>query len=151
MSTPVTTMPPEDAICPDDATPRVLIVDDEDPVIEILTYIVADAGYVPLTASHGRRALEVARAEWPALLITDLMMPYLSGADLIAALREEAAARGVPPIPSVLISGAGIAATRAASADVTLRKPFELAEIDALLERFLGNSSATDATSLEEQ
>jgi DNA-binding response OmpR family regulator len=119
----------------------VLIVDDEEPAAEILAYVVADAGYLPVTATHGRRALELALEHWPALLITDLMMPYLSGADLIAALRAEAATRGVAPIPSVLITGAGHDAASAAGADVTLRKPFELEEVDALLRRFLPGSS----------
>lgn len=126
--------------CPEEEVPRVLIVDDEEPVVEILSYVVADAGYQPVTATHGRRALELAREVWPALLITDLMMPYLSGADLIAALRAEAATRGAAPIPSVLITGTGHAAAAAARADVTLHKPFELNEVDALLRRFLSSS-----------
>ena len=99
--------------------------------------MVADAGYVPRLASHGRQALELARAEQPALLITDLMMPYLSGAELIAALRSDAAAGGHDPVPVILITAAGPAQARAAGADAVLRKPFELLELDALLRRFL--------------
>jgi len=64
-------------------------------------------------------------------------MPYLNGAELIAALRDEAAARGLAPIPAVLITGAGHGAAAAARADVTLRKPFEMVEVDMLLRRFL--------------
>jgi DNA-binding response OmpR family regulator len=120
--------------------PHVLIVDDEEPVVEILSFVVLDAGFRPITAPHGRRALEIARACWPSLLITDLMMPYLNGVDLIAALRAEATNRGLPVIPSVLITGAGWDVARRAGADVVLHKPFELDDVDVLLQRFLADS-----------
>jgi CheY-like chemotaxis protein len=77
------------------------------------------------------------RAEQPALLITDLMMPHLSGAELIAALRSDAVASGRNPVPVILMTAAGPAQARAAGADAVLRKPFELRELDALLRRFL--------------
>lgn len=128
----------------------VLIAEDEEPIAETISYIVEDAGYTPLVAAHGRQALEFARAERPALLITDLMMPHLDGAALIAALRADAAADGAqggdeggqggqggaaPPI--ILMTAASLDLARAAGADVVLRKPFALAELEALLHRFL--------------
>ena len=57
----------------------VLIAEDEEPIAEVVATVVEDAGYTPRLAAHGREALELARAEQPALLITDLMMPHLSG------------------------------------------------------------------------
>ena len=76
------------------AMPTVLIVDDESPIAEIVAAIVEDAGYTQIVAAHGREALEIARAERPEFLITDLMMPQLTGADLIATLRADAVAAG---------------------------------------------------------
>jgi DNA-binding response OmpR family regulator len=96
--------------------------------------VVEDAGYLPLVAAHGRLALELARARQPALIITDLMMPYLTGADLIQAVRAAAGHRA-PPI--ILISAAGPKRLLAAGADAILRKPFDIAELDALLHRYL--------------
>jgi CheY-like chemotaxis protein len=115
----------------------VLIAEDEEPIAEVVATVVEDAGYTPRLAAHGREALELARAEQPALLITDLMMPYLSGAELIAALRSDAAASGHDPVPVIVITAAGLAQARAAGANAVLRKPFELLELDALLRRFL--------------
>ena len=115
----------------------VLIAEDEEPIAEVVATVVEDAGYTPRLAAHGREALELARAEQPALLITDLMMPYLSGAELIAALRSDAAAGGHAPLLVILITAAGPAQARAAGADAVLRKPFELLELDVLLRRFL--------------
>ncbi len=127
--------------CVSAEVPRVLIVDDEEPFVEILSFVVFDAGFQPVTAPHGRRALEIARIQWPSLVITDLMMPYLSGSELIAALHAEAISRGASVIPSVVITGAGPEAARRAGADVVLHKPFELDEVDALLKRFLTSTN----------
>jgi CheY-like chemotaxis protein len=117
----------------------VLIAEDEEPIAEVVATVVEDAGYTPRLAAHGREALELARAEQPALLITDLMMPHLSGAELIAALHSDAAAGGHDPVPVILITAAGQAQARAAGADAVLRKPFELLELDVLLRRLLGD------------
>ena len=118
----------------------VLIAEDEEPIAELLAYVVQDAGYTPLVAFHGRQALELTRERWPALLIADLMMPYLSGADLIAALTAEAAASDRARPPAILVTGAGPRQARATGADAVLYKPFQVADLDALLHRFLARS-----------
>src|SRR5438270_4574699 len=102
----------------------VLIAEDEEPIAEVVATVVEDAGHTPLLATHGQEALELARARQPALLITDLMMPYLNGAELIAALRSDAAAGGHAPLPVILITAAGPAHARAAGAAACLRNPF---------------------------
>lgn len=118
--------------------PLVLIVEDEEPIASVLAMIVEDAGYRALTATHGKEALAMALREYPALILTDLMMPYLDGADFIRALHEsmDDGVRKAPPI--VLMTAAGIRQARAAGADALLRKPFNVEEVEALLRRFLG-------------
>jgi DNA-binding response OmpR family regulator len=123
----------------------VLIAEDEEPLAETVAFVVQGAGYRPLVALHGRQALELARARRPALVITDLMLPHLDGAGLIAALRAEAAAGGEAAPPIVLMTAASLALARAAGADVVLRKPFHLVDLEALLRGFLGPPPATEA------
>jgi two-component system, sensor histidine kinase and response regulator len=118
--------------------PLVLIADDEEAIVEVVGEMVAEAGADPLKAAHGREALELARARRPALVITDLMMPYLSGAQLIAALRADAAADGQIAPPVIVMTAVHNAASDALGADAVLRKPFELGEVQRLLHRFLG-------------
>jgi two-component system chemotaxis response regulator CheY len=122
--------------------PVVLIVDDERSIAAVVAEIVSDMGYTPAVATHGQQALELARAHWPVLVITDLMMPRLNGADLIAALREEARlqARAAPPI--ILLTAASAHYAQAAGADVILRKPFNLTELEALVRRYAPVSRA---------
>ncbi len=114
----------------------VLIVEDEEPLAETISFIVREAGYTPMVALNGRQALELARTRKPALVITDLMIPHLDGATLIRALRAGISRAGEPP-PIILITAANIVRARAAGADVILRKPFYLADLEALLRRFL--------------
>ena len=117
--------------------PIVLIAEDEAPIADALAMVVEEAGYTAVIARHGEEALKLARAQHPALLITDLMMPYLDGAKLIAALKEDAQRDGHPPIPIILMTAAGIWQVEHIDADALLLKPFEVEEIEDLLRRFL--------------
>ncbi len=128
--------------CPQRSAPSVnlflvLIVDDDEPITDTLAYIVTEAGYTPEVALQGLQALALARVHWPALVITDLMMPQMTGAQLIAALRTEAGALGLPPPPCVLTTAAGERAVKAADADAVLYKPFSIDDVEAILHRFL--------------
>ncbi|HEX6799728.1 MAG TPA: response regulator [Ktedonobacterales bacterium] len=116
----------------------VLIAEDEQPIAEALAMIVADAGYTPLIASQGKQALELTRAQHPALILTDLMMPLLNGAQLIAAIRADAELDNHHPPPIVLMTAGGVRRALEVNADALLKKPFEIAEVEALLGRFLG-------------
>ena len=121
----------------------VLIAEDEEPIADALASIIADAGYTPAVARHGREALGVARARRPALVITDLMMPYMSGADLIAALHTDAANDGHAPPPIVLMTAVTGRMTYVAEADALLHKPFDIEEVEDLLHRFLDSPDAS--------
>lgn len=120
----------------------VLIAEDEPPIAAVVAEVVADMGCVPLMAPDGRRALALAREQRPALLVTDLMMPHLSGAGLIAALRTDAAAAGVQAVPAILMTASGAQAAATADADAVLLKPFALDDLEALLRRILGLPAA---------
>jgi CheY-like chemotaxis protein len=115
----------------------VLIADDDEPIAQALAYIVEECGCLPLVASHGRQALELARTYHPALIITDLMMPHMTGAELVSALRADAEAGGYRPSAIVLMSAAGAEYMNSLGADAVLPKPFDLTEVEALIERFL--------------
>lgn len=126
----------------------VLIAEDEEPIAEALAMIVEEAGYTPLLAAHGVEALELARTRHPSLLITDLMMPYLDGAQLIAALEEDARRDGHSRIPVILTTAAGGKRLENMQADALLKKPFDVEEVERLLRQFLGpgpESSRADA------
>lgn len=114
----------------------VLIVEDDRPIAAYVATVVVEGGYHPVVATHGRQALALVEAERPALIITDLMLPFLSGAELIAAVRaspDPARAR----LPVIVMTAIHGQAAQVVGADAILRKPFGVAELQALLRRFL--------------
>jgi two-component system phosphate regulon response regulator PhoB len=72
---------------------RILIVDDEPDILALTSYHLSAAGYHPLTAMDGAEALEKARVGGIALVILDLMLPDMSGLEVMAVLRAEPATR----------------------------------------------------------
>ncbi|MGC9350247.1 MAG: response regulator [Anaerolineae bacterium] len=76
-------------------TTKILIVDDEQSIIDVLTYNLERAQYDVVSAWDGEQALDVARHERPDLIILDLMLPKLDGIEVCRRLRRE---RDVPII-----------------------------------------------------
>lgn len=70
---------------------KVLLVDDNDINRELLTEVLSSQGHEVLEASHGAQALAVLRAEQPALLISDVLMPSMDGYELVRQIRDDPA------------------------------------------------------------
>lgn len=66
----------------------ILVVDDEAHITHVVALKLTNAGYRVVTAGDGEEAFEVATAEKPDLVITDLQMPYMSGLELSKKLRR---------------------------------------------------------------
>ncbi len=77
----------------------VLIVEDEFAIAELLEMVLTDEGYRVLTAANGRQGLKrLAEGPRPDLIISDLMMPILDGAEMLRAMRETELQRDIPCI-----------------------------------------------------
>ncbi|MEP6690007.1 MAG: response regulator transcription factor [Gemmatimonadaceae bacterium] len=74
---------------------RVLVVDDEPDIIALVAYHLAKAGYRVSTAATGADALRAVRDERPALVVLDLMLPEMSGFEVLEQLRGDDATREV--------------------------------------------------------
>ena len=74
---------------------RILVVDDEPPIVDVLVYNLKRNNYEVLVARDGQQALDLARTEQPDLIILDLMLPLVDGLDVCRTLRRE---RDVPII-----------------------------------------------------
>jgi len=116
----------------------IVVVDDE----VVLTIILADAleeeGHEVVTASHGREALELIRRDRPDLVITDFMMPHMTGLELAQAVHSEHA---LADLPMILASGAqgAIGRERGDQFTFVLDKPYlmtdMLAAVSGVLKR----------------
>jgi DNA-binding response OmpR family regulator len=78
------------------ASTRILIIDDEQDVIDLLTLHLRKAGFALSTATDGVAGLRLAREESPALIILDLMLPKMPGLEICKVLKSDAATREIP-------------------------------------------------------
>ena len=77
---------------------RVLVVDDDPKAVALVSKHLQVAGYTPVGAYGGQEALDLVRSEAPALVVLDLMMPQVSGFDVVHGLREHPDSAGIPII-----------------------------------------------------
>lgn len=126
---------------------RVLVVDDEPDIVALCAYHLAKAGYRVATAASGSDALEQARAQRPALVVLDLMLPGISGYDVLQQIRADDALK---QIPVLMLTARREEADRiqglTLGADDYLTKPFSPQElvlrVGAILRR-VGSSGAS--------
>jgi CheY-like chemotaxis protein len=104
---------------------RILIVDDDLGIRALLAEILGTEGYEILQAANGAQAVELARAEQPDLILMDLMMPVLDGAEAMAILKRDPRTRDI----RIIAMSAGRNLHHQVDdllADSFLAKPFEL-------------------------
>lgn len=77
---------------------RVLVVDDEDDNLFLLTELLLDRGYEILSAVNGQSALEIARAENPDVIIMDGRMPGMTGYEATRELKRDGRTKAIPVI-----------------------------------------------------
>jgi signal transduction histidine kinase/DNA-binding response OmpR family regulator/CHASE3 domain sensor protein len=77
---------------------RVLVVDDDPKAVSLVSKHLQVAGYAPVGAYGGQEALDIVRSEAPALIVLDLMMPQVSGFDVVRGLRNHPDTAGIPVI-----------------------------------------------------
>jgi two-component system, chemotaxis family, chemotaxis protein CheY len=112
---------------------RILIVEDDDGIRDLVDIVLSSAGYEVLTASDGAAALQVVGTVHPDLVLLDMRMPVMDGWEFARQYR----AGPEPHAPIVVLTAARDAAVRAAeiSANAYLGKPFEVAELLTLVGR----------------
>lgn len=77
-------------------TYRILVADDEQHIVRVLSIKLRNAGYEVVTAADGEEAFELACEFCPDLIITDFQMPYMTGLELCRALASRPELRAVP-------------------------------------------------------
>jgi len=111
----------------------ILVVEDEEPVADVISLLVQDLGHRVFTAPNGVEGLKIARREKPALVISDIMMPQMPGDEMCRQLKSNPEYEGVKVI---LMSAAGSRRAADTGADAFLHKPFDLEAIEQLVSRF---------------
>ena len=81
---------------------KILLVDDEEDIREVLSFFLSDIGYSVLTAASGRKALELLCSENPSVVLCDIKMPEMNGIDLLQRIKSE-----TPDTEVIMITGHG--------------------------------------------
>ena len=106
---------------------KLLIVDDEESLLELMKQLLLVAGYDVQAVSSGKEALAVIKADPPELVITDIRMPLMSGLDLLVETISAVSNSSCPPF--ILISAAEFPVTQKEAAGMgvkaLLAKPFD--------------------------
>lgn len=115
----------------------ILIAEDETLVLKMLSYRLQKEGYTVLTAIDGRQALNCLQTHTPDLIITDLMMPYHNGLEILEYVRKSFNSR----IPVIVLSASGqeqtVLKAFSLGADDFALKPFSPNEIVSRIRRYL--------------
>jgi two-component system, cell cycle sensor histidine kinase and response regulator CckA len=120
---------------------RLLVVDDEPMILTIVERVLTQAGHTVVTASSAEAALEIVDGGFrPTVLVTDVLLPAMSGLGLAAALRDR-----MPGMPVVFVSGYegnGVPGETAREAGLFLQKPFRADELVASVLAALAGATA---------
>ena len=119
---------------------KILVAEDEPIMLKTIELRLKKDGYDVTAVSDGREALKQIRENTPDLLITDIMMPYSSGLELVGAVKQELPS----PIPVIILSAMGqedvVVKAFKLGADDFLNKPFSPNELSLRVKRLIGKT-----------
>jgi two-component system alkaline phosphatase synthesis response regulator PhoP len=125
-------------------THRILVVDDEPSVTDLLAYNLRKAGYEISLASDGSEALRLARQSSPDLILLDLMLPEVDGLDVCRELRKTSA------VPIIMLTARGEEIDRVVGlelgADDYVSKPFSVRELLGRIKAVLRRAQTNEST-----
>lgn len=114
-------------------TKHILIVDDEESIREMMSFLLSDTGYEVLTASNGKEALEILNLVHTDLIITDIIMPDMEGLEFIRRVKRERKLS----TKIIAMSGSGQDYLNVAlklGANFTIQKPFDITHMLAAIQ-----------------
>ena len=106
---------------------KLLVIEDDQGVLDTIAKHLSHAGYAVVTAADGMEGLKKIKADSYDLVITDIVMPYVSGTGVVTSLKETN-----PTIPVIAITGFGPESEAVAAekkADLVLSKPVKMSKL----------------------
>ena len=125
------------------ADPKILVVDDEEDILELIRFNLSAEGFQVICAATGEEALERAKSGAPVLILLDLMLPGMDGLEVAKRLKSQA---GTREIPIVMLTAKGeeedIVKGLEMGADDYITKPFSRKVLSARIRAVLRRKGA---------
>ena len=125
--------------------PKILVVDDELDALEVLGFKLREAGFAPIFATDGLKALAAIRAERPDLVVLDLMLPELDGLEVCKLMRRDPATASIPVL---MLTAKAAEMDRVVGlelgADDYVTKPYSPRELVLRIRKLLKRTKAAD-------
>ncbi|WP_066893944.1 winged helix-turn-helix domain-containing protein [Clostridium nigeriense] len=126
---------------------KILVVDDEDHIVELISYNLINSGYNVLTANNGLDAVRLAKEENPDLILLDLMIPGLDGFDVCKAIRND---NETKEISIIMLTAKGEELDKILGlelgADDYITKPFSIRELLARIKANLRRAKTSNGS-----
>jgi CheY-like chemotaxis protein len=114
---------------------RILVIDDDEALLEVMRGFLGSSGYDVETARHGFLAGYLAGTHRPEVILLDIMMPGLDGYEVLSLMRRRPEARAIPVLACTSLKGPEVEARiRAAGFDGYVRKPVDFGALLRLIE-----------------
>jgi CheY-like chemotaxis protein len=115
----------------------ILLIEDDEGIRESIIECLSYEGYAVTPASNGEEGLaRLAGRGPPSLIMVDLVMPVMNGAQFLERVRDDARLRSVPVV--LMTAALAVDPAKVPAADGYLRKPFDLEDLLGVVERFCG-------------
>lgn len=128
---------------------KILIVDDEEHIVELIKYNLESNGFKVLTADNGIDALKIAKKELPNLILLDIMLPGKNGNDVCKEIRKDA---NISNMPVIMITAKGEELDRILGlelgADDYITKPFSVRELVARVKAVLRRTTTENVENI---
>ncbi len=120
---------------------KVLVCEDDEMVLKMVEFKLQKEGYEVILAADGKEAIEKIKTHRPDLIITDIMMPYLTGLEIVHQVRKELKIT----VPIIIVSSIGLEKTVLEAfqlgADDFITKPFSPNELSVRVKKLLMKSA----------
>ena len=127
---------------------KILVVDDEQNILDLVVYNLQAAGYKTITAENGKEAVEKALAEHPDLIILDVMLPEMDGFEVLSTIRKES------QVPVIMLTARKEEIDKVLGleigADDYLTKPFSPRELIARIKAILRRSGESESKATQD-